>query len=579
MQEDIKNIIENDIKLDENLVWVLADNKQFHYSEGRSSENYLKKVLLKAHDLSSNSYELEQWIKDWPSEYHLTRKRAQLLRGFNFKKTKKVLEVGCGCGAITRFLGETFDNVVAIEGSLARARLAHLRTKDMDSVSIICAPFQEIKFKEQFDLIFCIGVFEYSSMYVDSTDPFNFILNYFNGLLADDGEVVIAIENQFGIKYFSSSREDHSNIMFDGLEGYLRYPSKERTFGYVELKEYLSRHFQDINYYFPYPDYKTPSCILSERFLNKVNAAELIGSFKPSGYLDCPKPLFDERLVLLELEKNNILPFFSNSFLVIAGKQNVSSSKLKYLGVAYSNHRVEQFASITSFIEDETGNILVEKTTANGQDRVESEYVNFQRCKNIWVEGLSLHAQIMKRAKEKDITIEEMFSPGKKWVIKLKALSTQNDDMFLLDGKYIDCIWSNSFLVNGECVFIDLEWKWHEGINIKVLLIRSLFHFFYDISTMGDINSVLKLSSRKRLIKKIANTYGFLIENNDFREFCKLEARLDQVVFGNNYIRGWLLINLHLWNKSIFSFILFNVEIFKKLKRKVYDVILKFGLI
>jgi hypothetical protein len=341
----------------------------------------------------------------------------------------------------------------------------------------------------------------------------------------------------------------------------------------------LSRYFKHIEYYFPYPDYKTPSCILSERFLHKVNAAELIGSFKPSGYLDCPKPLFDEKLVLLELEKNKSLPFFSNSFLVVAGKQNTSSVKLKHLGFAYSNHRVEKFATVTSLIEDENGNILVEKAMESGRDKVETEFLNLHKCRNVWIEGLSIYTHFMRRVKEKNITLEELFKSGKKWINMLEALSTCNNDIVLLDGKYLDCIWSNSFLHNGECKFIDLEWEWHKAVNIKVILIRSLFHFLNDISSMNDINPSLKINSRKRLIKRIANSYGVLVEESDFKEFCKLEARLDQIIFGNSYIRGWLLINLCLWNKSIYSFILFLVEIIKKLNRKFQNLLLKFGFI
>jgi 16S rRNA A1518/A1519 N6-dimethyltransferase RsmA/KsgA/DIM1 with predicted DNA glycosylase/AP lyase activity len=135
----------------------------------------LEKVFTKSADLSSNSYELEQYIRDWSTEYHLSRNRSQLLRGFDFDKRKKVLEVGCGCCAITRFLGETFEDVLAIEGSEIRARLARLRTKNMDNVSILSAPFQEIKFKERFDIIFCIGVFEYSNMFVIAADPYDFV--------------------------------------------------------------------------------------------------------------------------------------------------------------------------------------------------------------------------------------------------------------------------------------------------------------------------------------------------------------------------------------------------------------------
>jgi hypothetical protein len=489
------------------------------------------------------------------------------------------MEVGCGCGAITRFLGETFDNIVAIEGSLVRARLARLRTKDMDNVSIICAPFQEIKFKERFDIIFCIGVFEYSSMYVDSPEPFNFILKYFHDLLTPDGEVIIAIENQFGLKYFSSSKEDHNDIMFDGLEGYPRYAYKEKTFGYEELKKHLAVHFNNIDYYFPYPDYKTPSCILSERFFCKVKAGEFIGGFKPSSYLDCQKPLFDERLVQLELDKNNMLPFFSNSFLIIAGKQKIISSKLKYLGIAYSNNRLEEFQTVISFTEDENNNILVEKKPANGKDKIESIFITLHKDQSNWIDGLSLHAQLRKRVKEKNVTIDELFAPCKIWLNTIKSLASHKNGACLLDGKYIDCIWINSFIIDGECKFIDFEWEWHEKISMNILLIRSLYEFLNDVSSMSDLNPALKIKSRRALIVNIAKSLGVVINGDDFKEFCKLESRLGQSVYGENYIRCWLHIYFDLWNKSISTFVLFNVNILKNILRIFHNIILKLGYI
>src|SRR3546814_4502158 len=123
-------------------------------------------------------------------------------------RSMRVLEVGCGCGAITRHLAENFDHVVSVEGSIERAKLARLRTRDLDTVSIICGPFQEIEFVQKFDAIFCIGVFEYPAAFIAGEDPYRAALDYFSKMLTDDGILIIAIENQFGLKYFGS--EEHT---------------------------------------------------------------------------------------------------------------------------------------------------------------------------------------------------------------------------------------------------------------------------------------------------------------------------------------------------------------------------------
>ena len=132
----------------------MCKRRNLEYSDGVSTERNLEKILSSNVDLSSDSYELHQRITDWPSEYHLSTRRAQLLKGFDYDRSGNVLEIGCGCGAITRFLGERFDSVISIEGSLTRARLARKRTTDMDNVSILCAPFQDLSFTIQFDIIF-----------------------------------------------------------------------------------------------------------------------------------------------------------------------------------------------------------------------------------------------------------------------------------------------------------------------------------------------------------------------------------------------------------------------------------------
>ena len=377
--------------------------------------------------------------------------------------------------------------------------------------------------------------------------------------MTPDGVLVIGIENQFGLKYFASSREDHTGVWFDGLEGYPRFCNRARTFGYEDLKKKINKYFTNIKFYFPYPDYKIPSCILSETFMEKVKTSELIGNLPSRDYFYNQKSLFDEKLVLIELDKNNKLTFFSNSFLVIAGKKDISSINFKYLGLLYSADRVREFQTVTQFVEHEDGSIWVEKKPHSGVHEVKSGSLTLKSIKNRWIDGLSLQAQLMRRSKEYNISIDELFAPCKTWLKELESIAHCEGDQFWLDGRYIDCIWRNSYIRNGQCIFIDLEWEWKEKISLNAIVIRSIYLFLDDLSSLSGLTPALKLNSPKRLIKNIAKTVGIKITNRDFKEFFKLHSEIIQIVYAYNRFIKIFSLKLKLWNRPLFTF-LYNVN-------------------
>ena len=68
----------------------------FGYSDGNDQEARLKAILTGASDLSSLSPDLELAINNWPTEYHLSPQRANLLRyldltlNYGFEKIKSI---------------------------------------------------------------------------------------------------------------------------------------------------------------------------------------------------------------------------------------------------------------------------------------------------------------------------------------------------------------------------------------------------------------------------------------------------------------------------------------------------------
>src|SRR6185436_4822697 len=60
--------------------------------------------LFKSDDAEKKRNEILNNNPTWPLYYHLTRRRGNLLRWYEFAKGSSILEVGAGCGGITEEL-------------------------------------------------------------------------------------------------------------------------------------------------------------------------------------------------------------------------------------------------------------------------------------------------------------------------------------------------------------------------------------------------------------------------------------------------------------------------------------------
>ncbi|KAA6002054.1 bifunctional 2-polyprenyl-6-hydroxyphenol methylase/3-demethylubiquinol 3-O-methyltransferase UbiG [Pantoea sp. M_5] len=250
-------------KNEKTTLWSPSDMKDFAYSDGEETENYIYKTISEVSDVSVDSKELEPFIVDWPSTYHLSPVRSNLLRPFQeWMKGKRILEIGCGCGAISRFLGENAAEVVSVEGSFRRATIARSRCRDLPNVTVICAPSDTLPDFGDFDAVLLIGVLEYARVFVGKNGEQK-LLQACKKRLKKEGKLFVAIENKLGIKYFSGAREDHVNLPMYGLNN--SYDEKSVvTFGRKELLNELDKAgFKDTLEYIPLPDYKLPCTVVT----------------------------------------------------------------------------------------------------------------------------------------------------------------------------------------------------------------------------------------------------------------------------------------------------------------------------
>lgn len=261
--------------------------------------------------------ELNQIIaerKSWPILYHFSHIRKNILNWIPFTEQDSVLEIGSGCGAVTGAIAEKAGQVTCIDLSKKRSYVNAYRNSRFNNIKIQVGNFQDIEknSSEQYNYITLIGVFEYSEGYIGSENPYVDMLKRIEHHLKPGGKIIIAIENRLGLKYWSGCSEDHTGRFFDGIEN---YPLSHgvRTFSKKELEDIINEAGDyKATFYYPYPDYKFPLSIYSDRYLPKQGELTI----SACNYDRARMQLFDEAKVGDTIIANNLFPQFSNSFLV-----------------------------------------------------------------------------------------------------------------------------------------------------------------------------------------------------------------------------------------------------------------------
>lgn len=293
-----------------------AFNLSFYKEEDKYSDGDVEDQLLQiiAENKPEDYTRVIAKNFSWPVYYHLTRTRRNLLNWYDFDPGSEVLEIGCGFGALTGLLCDKCKSVTAVELSQKRATGTLLRCREKENLEIIVGNLNDIEFNRKYDCITLIGVLEYQGRFTDSDNPYRDFLSKIRKVLKPDGKLLIAIENQYGLKYWCGAGEDHTGVPFDGMNQYLYTNQGIRTFSKEGLKDLiLSSGFEHTYFYYPMPDYKLSTVVYSEEYLPKDENMQNVKYYyaKNAGTL-----IADEKDIYKDLLDNHVFEFFANSFLV-----------------------------------------------------------------------------------------------------------------------------------------------------------------------------------------------------------------------------------------------------------------------
>ncbi|AJY74603.1 class I SAM-dependent methyltransferase [Paenibacillus beijingensis] len=298
-------------------------NLQFYTGEDSYNDGDIEDEILQlVKTTANNPLEIAKVLAQdsrWPVLYHLSSQRLNLLDWYSFDPNGRVLEIGAGCGALTGLLCEKTQQVIAVELSKRRAEIIGNRHRNQKNLEVVVGNLNDIQLQQQFDYVTLIGVLEYAGKFTTSSSPFHQFLLKIKEFIEDDGTLIIAIENKYGLKYWAGAREDHTGRIFDSLENYRSHEQDlgVATFSNHELRNLLTETgFKDIEFYYPMPDYKMPVAIYTDDFSPSP------GSFAPNtdSYDQDRFLLFNEERTAKGITETGQFGFFANSFLVFCKK-------------------------------------------------------------------------------------------------------------------------------------------------------------------------------------------------------------------------------------------------------------------
>jgi 2-polyprenyl-3-methyl-5-hydroxy-6-metoxy-1,4-benzoquinol methylase len=469
-------------------IWARPNYESIKYSDGDATETSIGNILSSTKDLSVLSPELRKHYTDWAHLYHLSSSRANVLRPFKSSLKGSILEIGAGCGAITRFLGESGADVLALEGSLRRAGVARTRTRDLSNVTVLAERFADFDVDHQFDVITLIGVLEYANLFTAADNAPLAMLQKVRKLLKPEGRLIIAIENQLGLKYFAGANEDHMGKPMFGIED--RYTNKTvRTFGRLELSDLLAQAgFPVSDFLACFPDYKLPASIVTSlgASTKSFDASALASQSVAKDPLKPEYLCFSPELAWPAIMRNGLGLDLANSFLVAAGTGEYIKAPKDILAYHYSSERRPEFSKETTFNLIPSGDVVVSyKSLSNdtakllATNELGKTKLTFQVPeKASYSKGKSLAEDFLKIVTESGWKHQSLTSFLKTYMSALGKFSGAETAITIdgrISGRYVDCIPTNIIKKQDSSLeFIDTEWAIAGDIAVKWLIFRAI---------------------------------------------------------------------------------------------------------
>jgi SAM-dependent methyltransferase len=480
------------------------------YRDG--AEQALLDIVGESTDLGSLNEELHRRGTTWAEQYHLDRRRANVLRAFEVGQARRVLEIGAGCGPVSRYLAEECSLVDALEPVPARAAVAAQRLRDLPHARVFVGQLADLPDEPSYDLIVVIGVLEYVAGGSSDEAPYVDFLEQIRRRLLPGGALLLAIENKLGVKYIAGSPEDHTDRPFDSLEDY-PIGTPARTFDRRALTGLFRSAGFEPTVFSAFPDYKMTRVVMADSLLGDPSAlATRLPRFPSPDWLTQRELGPNEELLWRALAAAGQAGEHGNSFVVLAGVAGEAAPELWPAGreAAFFNTERRPGRATQTLVGREGGQLTMTRTrlgeardTGQITQRLESGPVHpGQPAEEVLAHGDAETARRILRG----------------WIDLLRKSGDGPD------GVALDLV-PHNLLVDGdgELVFFDDEWR-SQAWTVDEVIARGLIWLSNRLATIPC--PWRDRGSRRALIGELAELAGVQIDDAWITTAIAREAEL-----------------------------------------------------
>lgn len=410
----------------------------------------LLKTMQEAADTSLYSAELSREIHSRTSALHLSPRRANALQLLNnIAEGSRVLEIGCGGGALTQAWVERGCSVDAIEYAPHWARVAAARMREHPQVRVFKASLRELALQPDYDFVSLALTTDCAEAWPRG-DAWREAIAVAAAALKPDGVLLLSAANRL------AEPDDHALPTPAQLHSALR-----------------AAGLQSIDTQLAFPDALLPEVLISER------AHEVSPSLRLDDLIAERPLLRDAGQIAAQAElhaDSGTLIQYAPGLVLIARREGTPSPLCAgVLAQSFADNRVPALNTVTEYIHDREAVRIAPRLLLPGLSFMPSAY-DLLLQSHAHVPGRSLLVQIRKAIHER--RTDRIIALLRQWGALVYA---QADDEDKIPAEWLDAVPSHIHLeADGVMAYRGGEWRARQPIEKQIPVYMGLWQIAYE---------------------------------------------------------------------------------------------------